>query len=222
LEKLDGLSLFKGFNMLSFDTDGEFSKNYKFLIGSILPRPIAVVSTLNEDGTNNVAPFSFFTGVSAKPMIIAFCPLIRSSTGEMKDTPKNIFREKEFVVNFVSQDIVNKVNMTSAELPYGEDEFIHAGLTPLDSEKVKAKRIKESLIHFECLYRDHLSYGDQPGCGQIITGEVVKVHVNEKIYEEGRINTEDFQPIGRGAGNDWIRCTDRIQLERLMKAQIQK
>jgi flavin reductase (DIM6/NTAB) family NADH-FMN oxidoreductase RutF len=208
--------------MLSFNTDGEFSNNYKFLIGSILPRPIAVVSTLNEDGTNNVAPFSFFTGVSAKPMIVAFCPLIRSSTGEMKDTPKNIFREKEFVVNFVSEDIVNKVNMTSAELPYGEDEFTHAGLTPIDSEKIKAKRIKESLIHFECIYRDHLSYGDQPGCGQIITGEVVKVHVDENIFEEGRINTEDFKPIGRGAGNDWIRCTDRIQLERLMKAQIQK
>lgn len=208
--------------MLSFDTNGEFSNNYKFLIGSILPRPIAVVSTLNEDGSNNVAPFSFFTGVSAKPMIVAFCPLIRSSTGQVKDTPKNIFREKEFVINFVSKDIVEKVNMTSAELAYGEDEFIHAGLTPIDSEKIKARRIKESLIHFECIYRDHLSYGDQPGCGSIITGEVVKIHVDEKLYDQGRIDTDLFEPIGRGAGNDWIRCTDRFQLDRLMKAQIQK
>lgn len=208
--------------MLSFDTNGEFSNNYKFLIGSILPRPIAVVSTLNEDGSNNVAPFSFFTGVSAKPMIVAFCPLIRSSTGQVKDTPKNIFREKEFVINFVSKDIVEKVNMTSAELAYGEDEFLHSGLTPIDSEKIKARRIKESLIHFECIFRDHLSYGDQPGCGSIITGEVVKIHVDEKLYDQGRIDTDLFEPIGRGAGNDWIRCTDRFQLDRLMKAQIQK
>lgn len=208
--------------MQSFDTNGEFKDNYKFLIGSILPRPIAVVSTLNEDGTNNVAPFSFFTGVSAKPMIVAFCPLIRSATGELKDTPRNIFREKEFVINFVSQPIVDKVNQTSAELPYGQDEFTHAGLTPIDSEKVKARRIKESLIHFECIYRDHISYGDQPGNGSIITGEVVKVHVADELLDEGRIDTDKFQPVGRGAGNDWILSDHRIQLDRLMKAQIQK
>jgi flavin reductase (DIM6/NTAB) family NADH-FMN oxidoreductase RutF len=208
--------------MKSFDTNGDFKDNYKFLIGSILPRPIAVVSTLNEDGSNNVAPFSFFTGVSASPMIIAFCPLIRSSNGELKDTPRNIFREKEFVINFVSEPILEKVNQTSTELPYGEDEFKFAGLTPIESEKIKARRIKESLIHFECIYRDHLSYGDQPGCGQIITGEVVKVHVADHIIEEGRINTDAFAPVGRGAGNDWILCNNRIQVERLMKAQIQK
>ena len=208
--------------MLSFDTNNDFKDNYKFLIGSILPRPIAVVSTLNENGTNNVAPFSFFTAVSAKPMIVAFSPLIRSSTGDLKDTPKNIFREKEFVINFVSESIVDKINLTSTELAYGEDEFIHSGLTPIDSEKVKARRVKESLVHFECTYRDHLSYGDQPGCGQIITGEVVKVHIDESIYDSGRIITEKFAPVGRGAGNDWILCDHLIQKERLMGAQIQK
>ena len=83
--------------MKTFKTDGPFADNYKFLIGSILPRPIAVVSTLNIDGSNNLAPFSFFTAISAKPMIIAFCPLIKSSNGEFKDTVKNILREKEFV-----------------------------------------------------------------------------------------------------------------------------
>ncbi len=208
--------------MTTFDTNGEFASNYKFLIGSILPRPIAVVSTRNEDGSNNVAPFSFFTAVSAKPMIIAFSPLIRSSTGEMKDTPKNIFREKEFVVNFVSEEIVDQINTTSAELPYGQDEFQLAGLTPIDSEKIKAKRIKESKIHFECIYRDHLSYGDEPGCGQIITGEVIKVHISSELLDSGRIVTQTYKPVGRGAGNDWILCDHVIQKERLMGAQIQK
>ena len=208
--------------MLSFNTNGKFQDNYKFLIGSILPRPIAVISTLNEDGTNNIAPFSFFTAVSASPMIVAFSPMIKSSTGEMKDTPRNIFREKEFVVNFVTEDIYEKVNLTSTELNYGEDEFHYAGLTAIDSETVKARRLKESPIHFECKFRDHLSYGDEPGCGQIITGEVVKVHVSEDIYQDGRISTDAFKPIGRGAGNDWIKTGNRIKIERLMKAQIQK
>ncbi len=208
--------------MKSFKTDGAFADNYKFLIGSILPRPIAVVSTLNDDGSNNLAPFSFFTAVSARPMIIAFCPMIRTSTGEMKDTPKNILRQKEFVINIVHEAIVEKINLTSTELPYGEDEFKYAGLTPIDSEVVKAKRIQESLIHFECLFRDHLDYGDQPGAGQLITGEVVRVHIAEDILENGRIITSKLKPVGRGAGNDWFRCNDTFELARLMNAQIQK
>lgn len=208
--------------MLSFDTNGLFSDNYKYLIGSILPRPIAVVSTLNSDGSNNLAPFSFFTAISAKPMMVAFCPLARSSTGEMKDTPKNIFREKEFVINITSFEIAEKINMCSTELPYGEDEFKFSGLTPIDSEKVAAKRIKESKVHFECLYRDHLSYGEGPGSGTLITGEVVKVHIAEDIYDNGRILTQKLDPVGRGAGNDWFRCDHTFELQRLMTAQIQK
>lgn len=208
--------------MKTFETNGAFSDNYKFLIGSILPRPIAVVSTRNLDGSNNLAPFSFFTAVSASPMIIAFCPMIRSSTGSMKDTPINIIREKEFVVNIVSEDIVDKINLASTELPYGDDEFVFSGLTPLDSEVVKAKRIKESHIHFECIFRDRLSYGDHAGAGQLITGEVVKVHIAEHLLENGRIITSKLQPVGRGAGNDYFKCDHTFTLERLMTAQIQK
>lgn len=208
--------------MKTFETNGAFADNYKFLIGSILPRPIAVISTRNLDGSNNLAPFSFFTAVSASPMIIAFCPMIRTSTNLLKDTPINIFREKEFVVNIVSESIVEKINLTSTELPYGEDEFKYSGLTPLDSVVVKAKRIKESLIHFECIFRDRLSYGENAGAGQIITGEVVRVHVAEEILENGRINTQKLHPVGRGAGNDYFRCHDTFALDRLMAAQIQK
>ena len=209
--------------MLSFNTqDNAFGDNYKFLIGSILPRPIAVVSTRNNDGSNNVAPFSFFTGVSAKPFIIAFCPLIRTSTGEKKDTVINIEREKEFVINFVTEENADLINSASAELPYGDDEFKYAGLTPVDSEMVKAARVKESPIHFECKLRDILSYGDQPGAGTLITGEVVKIHIDEKLYDQGRILTKEFKPMGRGAGNDWFKTDSVVEKQRLMKAQIQK
>lgn len=209
--------------MLSFNTqETEFGDNYKFLIGSILPRPIAVVSTKNVDGSNNVAPFSFFTGVSAKPFIVAFCPLIRTSTGEKKDTVINIEREKEFVINFVTEENADLINSTSAELPYGEDEFKYAGLTPVDSEMVQAARVKESPIHFECKLRDILSYGDKPGAGTLITGEVVKVHIEDRLFDSGRIITKEFKPMGRGAGNDWFKTDSVVEKQRLMKAQIQK
>lgn len=209
--------------MLSFDAkENPFTDNYKFLIGSILPRPIAVVSTKNEDGSNNVAPFSFFTGISAKPMIIAFAPLIRTSTGKKKDTVINIERTKEFVVNFVTEENCDMVNAASAELPYGDDEFVHSGLTPIASEIVSAMRVKQSPIHFECKLKDIISYGDQPGAGTLITGEVVRIHVDEKIYDKGRIITSIWKPMGRGAGNDWFKTDSVVEKERLMKAQIQK
>lgn len=209
--------------MLSFNTqDNAFADNYKFLIGSILPRPIAVVSTKNEDGSNNVAPFSFFTGLSAKPMIVAFAPLIRTSTGGKKDTVINIERTKEFVINFTTEDNCDLVNATSAELPYGKDEFNHAGLTPIPSDIVDVMRVKESPIHFECKLRDMISYGDQLGAGTLITGEVVKVHIDESIYDNGRIITSAWKPMGRGAGNDWFKTDSIVEKERLMQAQIQK
>ena len=209
--------------MLSFDTtNNPFGDNYKFLIGSILPRPIAVVSTKNSDGSNNLAPFSFFTGISAKPMIVAFAPLIRTSTGEKKDTVINIERDKEFVINFTTEANCDQVNLASSELAYGEDEFIHAGLTPIASELVKPMRVKESPIHFECKLRDIISYGDQPGAGTLITGEVLKVHVAESIYDQGRIITSAWKPMGRGAGNDWFKTDSVVEKQRLMKAQIQK
>lgn len=208
--------------MKTFRTDGAFSDNYKFLIGSIIPRPISVISTRNIDGSNNLAPFSFFTAVSASPMIIAFSPMIRSSTGEFKDTVKNILREKEFVVNFCTENNYKEVNQASTELPYGEDEFSFSGLTPIDSEIVKAKRMKESPIHFECVFRDMLCYGKTPGSGSIITGEVKLVHIDESILDNGRINSSAYKALGRGAGNDWFKTDSKFELERLMKAQIQK
>ena len=209
--------------MLSFDTlNGDLSQNYKFLIGSILPRPIAVVSTKNEDGTDNIAPFSFFNGFSAIPMIVGFAPIRKPNTGEKKDTLKNIEREKEFVVNFVTEMNADKINLCATELPYGESEFDFAGLTTLSSELVKPSRLKESPIHFECKLRDIISYGDKPGAGTLITGEVIKVHIDEKIYQDGRITTDLWKPMGRGAGNDWFKTDSIVEKNRLTKAQIQK
>jgi flavin reductase (DIM6/NTAB) family NADH-FMN oxidoreductase RutF len=154
-------------------------------------------------------------------MIIAFCPLIRSSDGQFKDTVKNILREREFVLNFCTENNYEKINLASTELPYGEDEFKFTGLTPMDSEVVKAKRVKESPVHFECVFRDMLCYGKTPGSGSLITGEVKLVHVDEAVMKDGKIQTELLKAVGRGAGNDWFKTDSRFQLERLMKKQIQ-
>ncbi len=208
--------------MKTFDTNNDYSENYKLLIGAIVPRPIAVVSTLNEDGTSNLAPFSFFTAVSANPMIIAFCPIRKPADGSKKDTLLNIERNKEFVVNFVTEEIASQINECATELPFGESEFTYAGLTPIDSEKVQAKRLKESPVHYECILRDIISYGDDPGCGTLITGEVLKVHVDENIIHDSKIDTDKLNIVGRGAGIDWVRTKDRFQLQRKTKSQIHK
>jgi flavin reductase (DIM6/NTAB) family NADH-FMN oxidoreductase RutF len=208
--------------MKTYQTNGAFAENYKFLIGSIIPRPIAVISTRNIDGSQNLAPFSFFTAVSASPMIVAFSPMIRSSDGEFKDTVKNILREREFVVNFCTENNYDKVNLASTELPFGEDEFKFTGLTPVPSDLVKAARMKESPIHFECVFRDMLCYGKTPGSGSIITGEVKLVHIDESILKDGKISTDLLKAVGRGTGNDWFKTDSRFQLERLTKSQIQK
>ncbi len=208
--------------MKTYSTAGNFVDNYKFLIGSIIPRPIAVISSRNIDGTNNLAPFSFFTAVSASPMIVAFCPMIRTSDGDFKDTVKNILREKEFVVNFCTEDNCHKVNLASTELPYGQDEFTFTSLTPIESELVMAKRVQESPVQFECIFRDMLCYGKTPGSGSLITGEVKLIHIDESVMREGKISTDLFKAVGRGSGTDWFKTDSRFELERLTKSQIQR
>ncbi|MBT4792920.1 MAG: flavin reductase family protein [Halobacteriovoraceae bacterium] len=208
--------------MLSFDTDQDLTQNYKFLIGAVLPRPIAVVSTKNENGTDNLAPFSFFNVFSAKPMIVGFAPIRKPNSGEKKDTLINIEREKEFVINFVTEENADLINLCSTEIPHGDSEFTFAGLDPIPSETIKAARLKQSPIHFECKLKDIVSYGDWPGAGALITGEVTKVHIDEKIYDNGRIITDAWKPLGRGAGNDWFKTDSIIEKTRLTKAQIQK
>ena len=149
--------------------------------------------------------------------------MIRTSTGQKKDTLINIEREKEFVVNFVTEANADQINLASTELAYGEDEFEYTNLTPVQSDLVKACRLKESPIHFECKLRDIVSYGDQPGAGTLITGEVLKIHADESILSDtGRILTSAYKPMGRGAGNDWYSISGILEKERLTKAQIQK
>lgn len=177
--------------------------NYKFLIGSIIPRPIAFVTTKSEDGVVNGAPFSFFNIVSSNPPLISVS--VQRPAGRMKDTARNILATKEFVVHIVDTANVEKINETAATLPPDESEIPYADLTLIDSTKVQVPAITEAKIRFECQLEQALELGgnsEQPGCDLLI-GKVVAYHIEEALYEDGRIDADALAAVSRLAGNDY-------------------
>jgi flavin reductase (DIM6/NTAB) family NADH-FMN oxidoreductase RutF len=187
---------------------------YKLMIGSIVPRPIAFVSTVSPDGVLNLAPFSFFTAVSARPMTICFSSMRRNDGGK-KDTLINVEATGEFVVNVVSERYAQEMNITSGDFPPEVDEFEQAGLTSAPSESVRPPRLAESLVSYECKLLQVVHVGeDQPGGGALILGTVQRLYVAEEVMEDGRIKLDVLQPIGRMAGNDYVRCTDLFTMTR--------
>jgi flavin reductase (DIM6/NTAB) family NADH-FMN oxidoreductase RutF len=187
---------------------------YKILIGSILPRPIAFVSTLSRDGIRNLAPFSFFTGVSANPPVICFSPMIRSSDGERKDTLRNIEETGEFVVNIVSEEMAQPMNICSGEYPPEVDEFVQSGLTAIASDLVKPPRVAESRIHYECRLWQVVPVSSEPLGGSLVLGEVLRFHVADELIEDYRIDADLLRPIGRMSGTEYTRTADRFSLQR--------
>ncbi|WP_066061688.1 flavin reductase family protein [Neobacillus soli] len=179
----------------------EWQDAYKLLVGSILPRPIAFVSTMDRKGTANAAPFSFFTAICADPMLICFSPMRRGTDGAKKDTLVNIENTRQFVINIVSEGMASKMNDCAIEFPTDVDEIEEVGLTKERSIKVSVPRIKESLVHLECELYQVLHFGDKPGAGSLVIGKVIHVHVNDGLYSHGRIDTAQLAPIGRMAGN---------------------
>jgi len=192
-----------------------YKENYKLMIGSILPRPIAFVSSVSKDGRYNLAPFSFFTGITSDPPTICFCPTRRGTDGERKDTLSNIEATGEFVVNIVSEEIAEPMNDCATEFPPEIDEFEQSGLTPIKAEVVKAPMVKESPIHFECKLYQIIEIGKpQAGGGFLVIGEIVMFHVADELLENGRIDTGKLRPIGRLAGAEYTKLGERFKLIR--------
>jgi flavin reductase (DIM6/NTAB) family NADH-FMN oxidoreductase RutF len=191
---------------------------YKLMTGIIVPRPVALVSTVDAQGNANLAPFSFFAGVGSAPPTVLFCPALRprdnGNAGERKDTLRNVEETREFVVNVVSEAIAAQTNLTAAEVGPDVDEFHLSGLTPLASEMVKAPRVAESPAHMECRLMQVIYTGDKPASGVIVLGEVVRFHVREDLVEDFRVDPAGLDAVGRMAGNTWVRTHDRIELIR--------
>jgi flavin reductase (DIM6/NTAB) family NADH-FMN oxidoreductase RutF len=189
--------------------------NYKLLIGAVLPRPIALVATISKSGIPNLAPFSFFTAITAKPPTICFAPALKGKLAEKKDTLANIEATREFVVNIVSEEIAEQMNETATDFPSDYDEFKHAGLTPQPSTKISAPRVKESPINMECILHKIIYIGDgSPGSGALVIGEVVQYHIADNLYQEGRIDTGLLKPVGRLAGMEYTTLGKRFIIER--------
>jgi len=171
---------------------------HQILLGTVAPRPIAFVSSVNENGVYNLAPYSFFNCFSSKPPILVFSSNLKVKDNSTKHTLLNAKANKELVVNIVNYDIVRQMALTSIEYNQATSEFDKAGLTPLDSHLIKAPRVAESIVNYECKVNDIIALGKQGGAGHLIICEVLMIHINKNIFdEEGKIDPQKTRLVAR-------------------------
>jgi len=198
---------------MDFDFEGAHAaRAYSILASLVLPRPIALVTTLGPDGVLNAAPFSFFNLLGADPPIVALAPGDRED-GTPKDTARNIRLTREFVVNLVDEPMAEAMNACAASLPYGESELVPAGLTPAPSVALKTPRLAEAPASLECREWGTL----QIGGNRVVIGLVLRAHVRDEHVDPVtlRVRHDAFFPIGRLASPDWYcRTGDRFEMRR--------
>ncbi len=194
--------------MISIDPqDVSTAKLHGYLLGAVSPRPICFASTVDTHGKVNLAPYSFFNVFSAKPPIMIFSPARRVRNNTTKHTLENVLETKEVVINIVSYDMVQQVSLSSTEYAKGVNEFVKAGFTEIPSEVVKAPRVKEAPVQFECKVKKVIALGEEGGAGNLIICEVVKLHLNEGILDaDGRIDPLKIDTVARMGGNWYSRA----------------
>ena len=194
------------------DTDP--SVLYKLLTGTIIPRPIGWISTIDEQGVNNLAPFSYFNMVSSDPPCVVFST--RRDNNQNKDTLNNVLSNGQFVVNLVTFDVVEPMNATSEAFAPDVDEFSATNLTPIDAVFVKPKRVKESPIHLECEMMHHYFMDNETGGGAcLIVGRVEIIHIDDAILmENNRINLDVYKPVARLAGSNYAKLGEIFSIKR--------
>jgi len=188
-------------------------ENYKLLIGSIIPRPIAFVTTKSEQEVINGAPFSYFNIVSSNPPMISLA--IQRPNGRLKDTARHIHHQQQFVVHIVDEDNVEQVNETAASLPVTESELARTNFTLVDSTQITVPGIQEAKVRMErrLVQTIPLMNGEEQ-TGDLFIGEVVQYHIDETIYNEGRIDPRKLKAISRLAGSNYAKIGDIFALER--------
>ena len=187
---------------------------YKVLTGAVIPRPIGWISTVDERGIPNLAPFSFFNAVGEDPPHVMFSTVRPNDSN--KDTLNNVLATGQFVVNMATEELVEAVNKTSATLPSEINEFEYAGLTPIPSLLVNAPRVKESPIHFECELVHHYSLqGHKHGGATVIIGKIVMFHMDENVMlDDYKINQEMYRPVARLAGSNYAKIGEIFSIKR--------
>jgi len=188
---------------------------YRRLVEIVVPRPIALVSSVDPEGRPNLAPFSFYTVVSANPPFLAFSPARSGRTGEQKDTLLNVEATRQFVVGVVTEAVAEQVNRASARLPRGVSEFAHVGLTPVPAQRVRAPLIAESPVNMECELHEIRSYGDGPGGGNLVVGRIVALHIAPEVLDaEGRVPPDRLRAVGRMGGELWVDTRGTFRMPR--------
>lgn len=187
---------------------------YKVLTGAVIPRPIGWISTVDERGIPNLAPFSFFNAVGEDPPHVMFSTVRPNDSN--KDTLNNVLATGQFVVNMATEELVEAVNKTSATLLSEINEFEYAGLTPIPSLLVNAPRVKESPIHFECELVHHYSLqGHKHGGATVIIGKIVMFHMDENVMlDDYKINQEMYRPVARLAGSNYAKIGEIFSIKR--------
>lgn len=201
--------------MITIDPASQSAQdNYKFLIGSIIPRPIAFVTTLSSDGVLNAAPYSYFNIVAANPPLISIS--VQRKNGERKDTSRNAITNGAFVVHISDESYIEQINVTAANLPPEESEVTLAGLTPIASEKIDVPGIAEARIRMECVLEQAVPLGGaegSPACDLLI-GRIVCFHIDEALYENGHIDPLALKPVSRLAGTSYAKLGEIFGIDR--------
>ena len=179
---------------------------YKLLTGSVIPRPIAFVTTLNENGGVNAAPFSQFIIIAADPGLLGFS--IGPGAGGVKDTLHNVRRTNEFVINTVPEELASAVQLCADHEVPGDSELDLAGLTPLPSVYVTPPRIAESLIQFECRLERIVEFGNAPNA--LVVGQVVLMHARRGLVRDGKVDAAACRMLGRIGGRNYCRVREFI------------
>jgi flavin reductase (DIM6/NTAB) family NADH-FMN oxidoreductase RutF len=187
---------------------------YHLIVGIVTPRPIAWVTSVDREGTVNLAPFSFFNAFGANPPVVVFSPTLRRD-GTRKDTLRNVEATGEFVLNAAVESLAEKVNVSSTELPHGQSEVALTGLSLLPSLKVKPPRVAASPTHLECKVIQIVPVGQGPISANLVIGEVVAIHVNDEILDShGRVDPRKLKTIARLGGDYYCRTSDLFEMER--------
>lgn len=181
-------------------------KMHSYLLGSVVPRPIAFASTVDKAGLVNLSPFSFFNVFSANPPIMVFSPSRRGRDNTTKHTYENVLEVPEVVINIVNYSIVQQASLSSTEYDKGVNEFVKSGLTQVASKMVKPPRVGESPVAFECKVNDIVQLGKSGGAGNLVICEVLLMHIKEEVLDEdGRIDQHKLDAVARMGGDYYCR-----------------
>ncbi len=187
---------------------------FTLMLNTIAPRPIALVSTVDSNGRQNLSPFSFFNAFGANPPIMVFSPSRRGRDNTTKHTYENVKVVPEVVINVVDYAMVQQTSLSSSDYPEGINEFEKAGFTMLNSDKVKPSRVKESPVQYECKVLQVIETGTEGSAGNLVICEVVKVHVSSSVLQpNGKVDLAKLDLVGRMGGDFYVRASGNALFE---------